>query len=263
MRNHDDRFTLAIERGKQVKDLIGGLRIQVSRRFVRQNEVGIVRQTAGDGYPLLLPARKLLGAVPQTIAQADQFRQFSATAPLDRGKPPTIVQRDFDVLQHVELRDQIVRLENKADPGGPNSGQLAIIHGCNVIVAQSQGTRRRPVETTQQVEQRAFARTRRPHDRQVFALGNVKRDPTKRADRFALERVVFRDEFNLGRKFHGVCSWQRYQALLDDLWISVLPLTKSGHRLGYLGLVNHAVGVRIGLSEPAADRFRQRGKLCR
>jgi len=47
--------------GKEGQDLVSGLGVQVSRRFVRQDDSRFLHQGPGDGHPLLLAAGQLGG----------------------------------------------------------------------------------------------------------------------------------------------------------------------------------------------------------
>ena len=52
--NHNDGGSLLVELGKQVHYLLAVLGIQVSGRLVRQNQLGIGDNGAGNGHSLLL-----------------------------------------------------------------------------------------------------------------------------------------------------------------------------------------------------------------
>ena len=60
----------------------------------------------------------------------------------------------------------------------------------------------RPVEAAQQVQERAFARTRGAHDRQVIPFGNVQAHAGQRMHFLAAEVVVLAQVLDLGGKFH-------------------------------------------------------------
>src|SRR5712692_886575 len=58
--DHDDRFLqLSIERGQDIEDLFTRTRIEISGRFVRQHQVRISHNCAGNCHALFLPTRQL------------------------------------------------------------------------------------------------------------------------------------------------------------------------------------------------------------
>ena len=75
--DQDDRDPfLLVELLKDPQDLLAGVRVEVSRRFVGKEQRGTVDQGPGDGHALLLSAGKLRGLVVQVLAQADLFEQL-------------------------------------------------------------------------------------------------------------------------------------------------------------------------------------------
>ena len=70
-----------------------------------------------------------------------------------------IVKGNFDVLDHGELRDQIVRLKNEADSGGSNGRKLVVRHLRDVIAPEVEIAIGGTVETSEQIEERTFAGT--------------------------------------------------------------------------------------------------------
>ncbi len=56
MRDHDERFALLDQRLEQREDRLCRVAIEVAGGFIGHNQRRIVRQGAGDGDALLLPA---------------------------------------------------------------------------------------------------------------------------------------------------------------------------------------------------------------
>ena len=69
MGDHDHRHAFLIQCGKQIHNLGAGLGIQCSGGRVRQQDGGIVHQSAGIGHPLQLTAGHLAGMLVQLVAQ--------------------------------------------------------------------------------------------------------------------------------------------------------------------------------------------------
>lgn len=53
-----------------------GLAIEISRRLIGKDDVGLVAESAGDGDTLLLSSRQELGRVVGAIGQADFIKQI-------------------------------------------------------------------------------------------------------------------------------------------------------------------------------------------
>ena len=91
---------------------------------------------------------------------------------------------NHDVFQHAALGKEMVRLENKADGavaegGGLVSGKLAHLFAVDDHLAS-----RRFVQGSNQVQQSALARTRRPHDCRRRAFVQIQTYSGKHCDHF-------------------------------------------------------------------------------
>ena len=69
----DDRFAAVVKASEQRENLLGRMRVEVTRRFVGQQKHGIVHQAAGNGHTLLLTAGELHRPVRKPLAQANQW----------------------------------------------------------------------------------------------------------------------------------------------------------------------------------------------
>src|SRR3989442_10704997 len=61
-----------MERLHQLYDLARGLRVQVARRLIREDDVRFVHEGAGDGDPLLLTAGKLRRFLQRHLIEPDR-----------------------------------------------------------------------------------------------------------------------------------------------------------------------------------------------
>src|SRR5688572_10694734 len=76
---HDnDRSSFIVQTLEEREDFFAGHAVQVSGGFIRQDEVRIVHQAAGDGHSLLLAARELRGAMSQPLFESHHRRQLVA-----------------------------------------------------------------------------------------------------------------------------------------------------------------------------------------
>ena len=61
---------------QEIVDVLAGMGIKVSRRFIGQDNVGIDDKGPGNSHTLLLSARKLSGPVMETSAKTDLVQQY-------------------------------------------------------------------------------------------------------------------------------------------------------------------------------------------
>ena len=79
--DYNERYVDQIQLIKDLQNLIGGGRIKVTGRLVRQDEQRVIDQAASDGDTLLLTTGKLCWSVIQAITQPDAFGQFDGPFP--------------------------------------------------------------------------------------------------------------------------------------------------------------------------------------
>ena len=91
------------------------LGVQRRQGFVQQQDLRPRRQRARQGHPLLLPARKLIGAAMLHPFQPDQFHHPGhGRGDLGLGTPQH-PQGKADVLRHGQMRKQGVMLKHRID----------------------------------------------------------------------------------------------------------------------------------------------------
>ncbi len=117
---------------------------------------------ASDGYPLLLAAGKLGRPVAEPVG--DPHRHNELVEPIAVDALVGEGERQEDVLFCVEDRQEVERLENKADLVPAQPREVAFVERAQVSAVHGHSPGRGPVEAGQEVEQRRFARTRRAHD---------------------------------------------------------------------------------------------------
>ena len=100
-------------------------RIQVSGRLVRQQDQRIAAQRARHRDALLLTARELRRIVLHAVRHADALQRLLHAPLALRRRHAAIRQRQFHVLVHREIADQVERLEDKADLAVADARPLA------------------------------------------------------------------------------------------------------------------------------------------
>ena len=71
VRHDDDGVAVGVEVAEEIEDFAAGLRIEVARRFVGEEERRFVHERAGDGDALALAAGEFVGLVVHAVAEAD------------------------------------------------------------------------------------------------------------------------------------------------------------------------------------------------
>src|SRR5262249_40868141 len=87
-----------------------------------------------------------------------------------------------DVLLHRKVIKQVIALKDHADLTLRESRALFTLHRVNRLVAEPEFPFPAIIEQSQDIQQERLARTRRPHNRDEFALADFKIDATKYPD---------------------------------------------------------------------------------
>jgi hypothetical protein len=105
MRDKDERLAvLAIEPFHELHDLLGRLSIQITRWLIGPNHGRLWRQCSRDGYALLLPARKLVWTMPQSMLQSDLFQRPQGSFARIRVRAASQQKRQLHILESVQHR---------------------------------------------------------------------------------------------------------------------------------------------------------------
>ena len=161
--DHHDRLARLVDRlAHEREDLDAGAGVERAGRLVGEDDLGPRHERARDGDPLLLAARELARQVLEAVTQADGARR--SVEPRLVGLLAGERQRQQDVLRRRERRDQVVLLEDEAEPVTPQQRELGLVERRELGVADEGLPRREPVEPGDALHQRALARARRSHD---------------------------------------------------------------------------------------------------
>ena len=194
MRGEDDAGAEALHRGEQLKQAYGHARIDVAGRLVRDEEVGPRDDRARDGNALLFPAgqrRRARGAGP---GQADPFDHVADRPGQVILACPREPQRQRDVVEHVEMRDQPEVLEHDADAAA-QGGPLRSVERNGIVTEQRDGPARRFLREVKQLEQGSLARPARPGQEMELPRMQCKADV---GENFASGAVPQADVFEPG-----------------------------------------------------------------
>ena len=109
----------------------------------------------------------------QPVAQANQLGQFLAVLAVTGELFALIKKRHVNILHHVELRDEVVRLENESNLLAAHLGEGAVAHEGDILLAEKIPAGSGLVEAAEDVEHGGLARTGRTHDGHVAALLDI------------------------------------------------------------------------------------------
>src|ERR1700678_927262 len=106
------------------------------------------------------------------------------------------ILRQHYILDCCKEGNQMKLLEDKSNLLSTHAGQLTSRNPGDILTIQPNLACSRAVQTTDQIHQRRFPRTRRTHDRKPFARRYVERNVVKRVNRLSL--CVFPSRVELG-----------------------------------------------------------------
>ena len=132
--------------------LPGGL-VEVAGGFVGQHDGRAADQRPGDGHPLALAARELGGAGVGSPVQSDQCQGVEGPgAPFGLGDAG-VEEAVGHVVEGALVLGQEELLEDEADPGGPQRGQLAVGEPLDVEAGDPHMAGAGPVQGAHQMQQ--------------------------------------------------------------------------------------------------------------
>ena len=170
------------EFGEKIENGLSRHGIEISGWFIGQNEMGANRQGPGNRDPLHLASAELVGhgigamRKPHLI---DELRDaFFPLPPFHSRK----LERKFDILASREGWEQVKKLEDRTDTLAPESAEFVLIEPLEGLLLDRDGSLVGPVDASDAVEEGAFARSRRSHQRNPLSRGEIERNPFQNRD---------------------------------------------------------------------------------
>jgi len=182
--DHDDGDALIVQLLEYTHDLDAGLGVQISSRFIGQEQGGPVHQSAGDGYALLLAARKLVWMMIGAFAEADEIKSLLGAIPLFvRGDAVAIILHGhLDIFESRRAGQQIETLKDEADLFIADIRQRITIQRGYVNAIQPVMSTRRMIQRTHHIHDGRFAGTAGTHDGDEFAGHDIEGHTTNGVD---------------------------------------------------------------------------------
>ena len=116
MGDDDDRHPVGLVKFfQEFHDFDRGPGVERACRFVRQDDVGVRNQGAGDRDTLFLPAGHLIREMARPIFQAEAVEIFHRHRLPLFPADPLVEQRQFNVFEGRFEADQVIGLEDESD----------------------------------------------------------------------------------------------------------------------------------------------------
>ena len=138
-----------VQRVEQIEQPPRHVRIDVAGRLVGDERFGPADHRAGDGDALLLAARKRRGAGAGAVGEADPGEHLPDRRLQILVLDPGDAQRQRDIVEGREMRDQPEILEDHADPAA-EAGQPRARHGDDILAEQADQAAARPLREVEQ-----------------------------------------------------------------------------------------------------------------
>ena len=181
MRGDDHGRPARVHLAKQIHDFERQVRIEIAGRLVRQHDLRIVDEGAGNGDALLLAAGELFGMSIHPVLQADPFQHLKGLALLCSERQAKHAHDECDVLKHSESRNQAEVLKNESNRSAVGL-HLRSAEIAEVAAADLQQTLGWQLLPEQQAKQRGLTRAARPCEKQKFTLVDRQREVAQRID---------------------------------------------------------------------------------
>src|SRR5262245_19080100 len=199
MGRDDDGRSTGIDFTKQVHDFERQIRIEISGRFVREYERGIVDERPGDRDALLLSAGEVPGIRIDAMLQAHPLEHLKGAATLLSRRHTEHFQDEGDVFKHGTRRDQFEVLEDEPDAAAVlldvAAGELR-----EVVAVDQQLALRRTLLHEKKTKERRFAGPARSGEKHELAFIDCE---GKILQRVQTATVEFREMLRLD---HAACA---------------------------------------------------------
>ena len=165
---HEHRGARAVDALEQIHNAAGGLRIQISRGLVADEQRRPVHDGARNGDALLLAAGKLIGIAVQLVGEAHEAQHLGHLRLDDVPALADNLQGEGDVLEDRLVRQELEVLEHAADVA-PQVGHAPVAHGGQILVSHVDLARGGLDLAGEQADEGGFARSGVAHEEDELA----------------------------------------------------------------------------------------------
>ena len=165
-------FFFASEAGDEVDDGGAGSGVEIAGGFVGEKDGGLVDKGAGDGGALELSARELVGAMVGAVGEMDGGEEFSGTDTGEGIDATGEEKREKNVFFDGESGEEVKELEDEADFQASERGEFIVVEGVKGMAFEVDLTGSGNIESTEKMEESAFAAAAGAGDGDDFSLEN-------------------------------------------------------------------------------------------
>src|SRR6266850_8508666 len=176
VRDLNNRRACVVQSLEQFHDFFALRGMQVSGRLIGKDELRVENHGAGHADELLLPAGEL---VREEIFLADNVKTVQRVADQADAflmRHILVRERDFQVLEHRQIVDQVIALKHEADVRFVQLVALLDVELVDGFSVEKVISRPRTIQHSKNAQQRGLARAGRPHDGHKFARLNIEID---------------------------------------------------------------------------------------
>lgn len=182
MRHEQQRRALIRQFRQNVHNLRTATAVEISRRFVRQNDGRVVDERTRNRHALLLTAGKLVRIGFHLVQQTDFAQHFRRTRQTLLFRHARVAQRECHVFRHGVGGKKVEGLEDVAEGLEAQIGFCLVGEVADVLPVESIAAFGEVIQQTDDVEQRRFAAAGFAGDGDKLALLNGQCDAGQRVD---------------------------------------------------------------------------------
>ena len=241
VRRHEDRRAALGERAHEVEHLADEFRVERRGDLVEQQHLGVGRDGADDRDALLLPAGEAVGVGVREVGEPDALeeRQCARLGILSRHLVHD-ARGEGHVAEHRQMREEVVALEHRAEPRAHPVAVDARVG--DVLVAEEDATVVDRLEQAEAAEERGFARSGCPDERDDLVRGERHRHPAQhlalaerlpdilRREHRGADRRRDTARLHRGHRIAPLCSRSRSRAVYQSA-IRIVGIASSTKRM--------------------------------
>ena len=202
--DHDDGHTeLILKFAEQGEDRDAGIRVEMSRWFVGEQDTRAIDESAGDRDALLFATRKLSGTMAGAVAQLDAIEGFAnallALGTVHLGE----AEGKLDVFFEGHARKELKGLKDDANGAAAVLGQRKRRQRGQIAAVNLDCTGTGAVQSRDEIEQRGLAGAGAAQQGEEGALGNFKTNAIERTDGGRAHGVVTDNVLEMNRRVGG------------------------------------------------------------
>src|SRR5712692_6379668 len=252
----DNGGSLPVEPLEELHDLLALTGMQVAGRLVGQDELWVHHHGASYTYELLLSTGELAGEKILLSDDLKPVQDVADPAHALRARHVVIGERYLQVLEHSEVVDQVVALEDEPHVFLVQLVALLSLELVHRLVEEIVFTAPGAIEHPQDGQQGGFSGARGPHDGDEFSGGHVQGDPAQHVEFPAAHLVEFLKAAQLDHCSRQLRASSRYlDALLHNSPVEQMNAAVGKPRVARV-VRHHANGGPAAVQFPQQPHYR-------